>query len=176
MSPVRVISVAAALLVLGPLFAGCADDSATSGEDPSDGSGSGHLVNATLPENLCDEVLPAVPSDYGVDEVAHESHEGSASCRLASESGATTLQVTLTSAEPGALDDAFATACDAIGPDPDGRQERRCTATTDLEVVQATSLSSRSAVLLMTLRSDDAERIRTGAIDLALVESAVASS
>lgn len=172
----RRTSVVGALLVLGPLLGGCADEPAETGPEPTGETSGGGLVNATLPDNLCDEVLPAVPADYGVDEVAHESDEGSASCRLASESGATTLQVTLTSAEPGALDEAFATACDAVGPDPDGRQERRCTSTTDVEIVQATSLSSRSAVLLMTLRSDDAERIRTGQIDLANVELAVATA
>ena len=143
----------------------------------SGGSPTGDLVNATLPENLCDEVLPAVPTEYGVDEVSHASDPATASCSLASESGATTLEVTLTLAQPDDLDAAFTAVCeDVVRPGPDGRQERRCTATGDGEVMQAASLSTRSAVLLMTLRSDDPERIRTAGVDLALVESAVASA
>jgi len=173
------LTVAAALLVLAPVLVSCADDAAdTSSATPSSGgSTSGDLVNATLPENLCDEVLPAVPTEYGVDEVSHASDPATASCSLASESGATTLEVTLTLAQPDGLDAAFTAACDdVVRPGPDGRQERRCTATGDSEVTQAASLSTRSAVLLMTLRSDDPERIRTAGVDLALVESAVASA
>jgi hypothetical protein len=173
---VRLTVAVAALLVLGPLFGACGDEPAATGSGASGDSGTSDLVNATLPENLCDEVLPAVPADYGVDEVSHASEASEASCSLASESGATTLEVTLTLAEPDALDAAFTAACEAVGPDPDARQERRCTATTEQEIVQATSLSTRSAVLLMTLRSDDPERIRTGEIDLALVESSVATA
>ena len=176
------VTVAAALLVLGSLAVSSADDAEdaadTSSAPPSSGgSPTGELVNATLPENLCDEVLPAVPTDYGVDEVAHTTDTATASCSLASESGATTLEVTLTLAQPDDLDAAFTAVCeDVVKPGADGRQERRCTATGDGEVVQAASVSPRSAVLLMTLRSDDTERIRTAGVDLALVESAVASA
>jgi hypothetical protein len=171
--------VAAALLALGLLSASCADDAAdTSSATPSSGgSASGDLVNATLPDNLCDEVVAAVPTEYGVDEVSHASGPATASCSLASESGATTLEVTLTLAPPDDLDAALTAVCeDVVRPGPEGRQERRCTAAGDGEVTQAASLSARSAVLLMTLRSDDPERIRTAGVDLALVESAVASA
>ena len=169
---------AVTLLLLGLLAVSC-DESADTSDDPegSGGSSTGDLVNADLPDNLCDEVLPAVPAEYGVDEVEHSTDEGVASCSLASESGATTLEVTLTAAGADGLDAAFEKTCDdVVHPDPDGRQDRRCTATGDAEVVQAASMTTRSAVLLMTLRSDDTERIRTAGIDLALVESAVASA
>ena len=169
---------AVTLLVLGLLALSC-DDADDTSMDPkgSGGSSTGELVNAELPANLCDEVLPAVPVEYGVDEVEHSTDEGVASCSLASESGATTLEVTLTAAGADDLDAAFEKTCDdVVHPDPDGRQDRRCTATGDAEVVQAASMTTRSAVLLMTLRSDDTERIRTAATDLALVESAVASA
>jgi hypothetical protein len=153
----------------------CDDADDTSTDPKGSGGSSGDLVNAELPANLCDEVLPAVPAEYGVDEVEHSTEGDVATCSLASESGATTLEVSLTSAED--LGAAFEKACDEdVQPDPDGRQDRRCTATGDAEVVQAVSMTTRSAVLLMTLRSDDTERIRTAATDLALVESAVASA
>lgn len=168
--------IAGALLVIGSLTFSCAEDAADSSPDPK-GSGdstTAALVNDTLPDNLCDEVLPAVPVDYGVEEVAHTSAAGSATCSLATESGATTLEVTLTLAEPAALEDAFAVACGAL--EPQDQQERRCTARSDQEFAQAASLATRSGVLLMRLHSDDPERIRTAGIDLALVESAVASA
>ncbi|MBJ7359407.1 hypothetical protein [Nocardioides sp.] len=173
----RLTATVAVLLVLGLLSGACGEEADEASSDPQGSGGStGEMVNATLPDNLCDEVLPAVPADYGVDEVAHTSTAAEASCSLASESGATTLEVTLTPAEPDELDATFEAACEEVGPDPDGRQERRCTATTEQQIVQATSLSTRSAVLTMTLVSDDPERIRTGQIDLALVESAVATA
>ena len=98
--------------VLGSLSVSCADDAddaadTASATPSSGGSPSGELVNATLPENLCDEVLPAVPTDYGVEEVAHTTDPATASCSLASESGATTLEVTLTLAQPDDLDAAL---------------------------------------------------------------------
>lgn len=169
---------AATLLLVGAMTVSCADDaSETSTDDKGSGGSQSELVNETLPDNLCDEVLPAVPVEYGVAEVSHDSTGSEASCSLASESGATTLDVTLTVTGADALDEAFATTCDdVVQPEPDGQQERRCTASTAGDVVQATSLATRSGVLVMRLTSDDSERIRTAGVDLALVESAVASA
>ena len=159
------------LVVLGSLAVSCADETADPGSGSDTSSG---LVDASLPENLCDEVLSSVPTEYGVTEVGHATDESEASCSLASGSGATMLDLRLTAVDEGGLDDAFAALCEeTVQPEPDGQEDRRCTATSDTQVVQAVSLSSRSAVLLMTLVSDDAEILRTAGIDLALVESAV---
>jgi hypothetical protein len=151
----RAAATAALVAVSASLVSGCSD--AESKADPGSPSSS----PATLPDNLCDDVLAAVSREWGFAEDTHRTEAPTATCDLTGPAGSS-LRVTLTDFpdRDGAAAGLDVVCRTSIGS-PVGEGERRCQVASDrvpgqpYAAAYAASYSDPASVVVIELRTTD---------------------
>jgi len=165
--------VLSAVLSTGLLLAGtgCDDEEATGSAPTPESPG-----ETALPDNLCELVAPQVSDDWELEDVDHSVKDDISHCTLASED--TRVIVTFTSVPEDELESALAEACDMFVYEQPKDGEIRCIRAPELggrpsgNVTEAVQVRERSGVAVITMQTDDLDRVGLVGAEVASVEAA----